>query len=93
VEVEFFKYIIYENSPNSLDVIVSSLAHVDIFFVSLILDISEYFFEDIFHGDDSGSPSMLIEDECDMTTRLLELLEEIIEWLCEWDLHDLVECE
>jgi hypothetical protein len=93
MEIELFEDIIDEDSSDSFDIIVSSLAHVDIFFVCLILDITEYFFEDILHRDDSRCSTMLIEDECDMATRFLELLEEIIEWLREGNLHDLIERE
>lgn len=91
--VELFEDIVDEDGTDSLYLVGSVLAHVDIFFVLLVLDIAEYLFHDILHRDDTSSSSVFVEDECDMTARLLELLEEVIEWLCEGDLHDLLEGE
>ena len=93
MDVILFEDIIHEHRTDGLDLVPFQTAHVDLFFIFLIFDISEHFLEDIFHRHDSGSPTMLIEHESDMTTRLLEFLEEVIERLSQWYLHDLLEIE
>ena len=79
-DIIFFEDIVDEDCPDSFDLTSLRLTHVDLFLIFLILDIAEYFFEDIFHRHDSCSPTVFIDDQCDMTTRLLKSLEEIIEW-------------
>ena len=93
MDIILFEDIIYEHRTDGLDLVPFHTSHVDLFFIFLILDISEHFLEDIFHRHDSGSPTMLIEHESDMTTRLLEFLEEVIERLSQWYFHDLLEIE
>jgi hypothetical protein len=77
----------------SFDLTSFHTSHVDLFFIFLVLYISEDFFEYILHRDDSSRSTVLIEDERDMTTRLLEFLEEIIERLREWYFHDFFQVE
>ena len=92
-DIILFDNIIHEYGSDCFDRSIFTSFEIDLFLILLILDVTEYFFEDIFHRDHSGRSSMFIDDERDMTTRLLELLEEVIEWLCQRNLHNLLEIE
>ena len=68
VDIVLFEDIVDEDGTDGFDFASLLFAEVDLFFIFLIFDIPEYLLEDILHRDDSSSPTMLIEDECDMAT-------------------------
>jgi hypothetical protein len=70
--VELFEDIVDEDGSSGFNLVISSLAYVDIFFISLIFDVSEDFFQDVLHGDDTSGSTVFVEYERDMATRLLE---------------------
>lgn len=68
MDIIFFDDIIEKYRSDSFEFSSLSLLHIDLFSIFLILDITKYLLEHIFHRDDPSSPPMLILHECDMST-------------------------